>query len=558
MPNILTPLSLCELYSSSLDTEAVVLSSDEDDGIIVERVNFSARDTGAGRVRVAAAYAYDAKLPAGETVIVFPDSRDTIDEGLMKVFVRHGYSVLMVDYRGQWNNSDFYTVYPDNISYANFASSGRRYDFVDNSAVETCWYEWVALGVYAKKYAAERSGGNKIAVVGIRDGGEIAWKLGVSDQFDCIIPVCAAGWRAYAGISKYVSVEPDLNEERYRFIAGIDSQAYAPYVRCPVLMLCSTNDARFDYDRAYDTFSRINPQYISESAISYSVQYNSCVGLKSITDMFMFLDKNLKNRQVFIPKPAEISVEVDEESNLVAKAIFDSRGIAESCGMYVAEDCIDSSLREWTACAPKTKINPAGQDFYLDIYDLTGTVFVLCYVKYINGFTVWSKIAAKKISGKFRNMRSKCRVMYSDKDGMGTFSVDNPKRCTAGGIFFIDKDAVPKVIERADGVKGLYSEYGLKTFRMNNPMYSPNPGSILKLDVFCEETSTVKLVFTDAYTGEEYTDDFEIVGGVWQSVLAEPKFFKNLNGTALPAFASNFIFSVRCGNPFAINNVMWL
>ncbi len=558
MPNILTPLSLWESFSPSLSTDSSVISSEEEDGIVFERVNFSGRDTGEGRVLIAASYAYDKKTPAEETVIIFPDSKDTINKGLLKLFVEHGYTALMVDYRGEWEGCDFYTHYPENIGYANFAKSGRRYEYVDDSAVETSWYEWVALGVYAKKYAVERSGKDEIAVVGLRDGGEIAWKLGVAEKFECIIPVCAAGWRAYSGISKYVSIEPDLNEERYRFIAGIDSQAYAPYVSCPVLLLCSTNDSRFDYDRAYDTFSRINTQFASDSAIAYSVQCNSCIGIKCTSDMFMFLDKYLKNRQVFIPKPAEISVEVDDESNLIAKTIFDNQGIVESCKMYVAEDCIESYLREWSACQPKKKITPEEQDFYLDIYEKTGTVFVLCYVKYINGFTVWSKIVAKKISGKFRNMQSKCRVMYSDKDGMGSFAVDDPYKCAVGGMFLINENALPKLVEKTEGVYGLYSRYGLKTFRMNNPMYSPDVGNILKLDIFCDNSASVTISFFDANAKEEYIYLCDIVGGVWQSIIAESKLFKNSNGTPLTAFASNFIFAVKSDDSFAVNNVMWL
>ena len=51
MPNILTPLSLWESFNASLDTEPAMLSSKEEDGIIFERVNFSARDTG-GRIRL--------------------------------------------------------------------------------------------------------------------------------------------------------------------------------------------------------------------------------------------------------------------------------------------------------------------------------------------------------------------------------------------------------------------------------------------------------------------------------------------------------------------------
>lgn len=558
MPNILTPVSLWESFESSLDTLPSVLSSKEENGIVFERVNFNGRHTGSCRVLIAAEYAYDKQNPAAETVIIFPDSRDTIDEELLKIFVQRGYSALMVDYRGEWPGCDFFTRYPSNVDYANFAKSGRRYSHVDESAVQTSWYEWVAIGIYARKYAKERSGSDEIAVVGLRDGGEIAWKLGVADKFECIIPVCAAGWRAYSDISKYSSVETDLNEERYRFIAGIDSQAYAPYVSCPVLMLCTTNDERFDYDRAHDTFSRINHQFIGESAIAYSVQCNGCIGSKCTADMFMFLDKNLKNRQVFIPKPAEITVEVDEESNLVAKAIFDDMGIVDSCGMYVAEDCIDSALRDWIECTPKTKISPKEQTFYLNIYEKTSTLFVICYVKYINGFTVWSKIVAKKISGLFRNTQSKCRVIYSDKEGTDGFAVAEPEKCAAGGMFFIDEVVMPSVVETSKHVKGLSSEYGLTTFRMNNPKFAPTPGNILKIDIISKATAIVTLTLTDVNTKEEFKDNIEIVGGVWQSHTVDCKAFKNINGTSLSEFKPNFKFSITCPIAFAVNNIMWL
>lgn len=558
MPNILTPVSLWESFKPSLDTLPEVISSQEENGIIFEYVNFSGRDTGTSRVVVAAAYAYDKENPAEETVLIFPDSKDTIDKEVLKMFVQRGYSALMVDYRGEWLDCDFYTHYPENVEYANFAKSGRRYDYVDDSAVETSWYEWVAVGIYACKYIKERSGNEKIAVVGLRDGGEIAWKLGVADNVECIIPVASAGWRAYSGKSKYLSAEIDLNDERYRFIAGIDSQAYAPYVHCPVLMLCTTNDDRFDYDRAHDTFSRINAEFIGESAIAYSVQSNGCIDTKCIEDMFFFLDKNLKNRQVFIPKPADISVEVDKESNLVATAIFDNQGIVDSCVMYVAEDCMESAIRDWTECAPKSKISSQEQQFYLNIYEKANTVFVFCCVKYINGFTVWSKVVAKKISGKFRNMQSKCRVMYYDDDGTGGFAVAETNKCTVGGIFLVDEKAIPRVIETSKNVKGLFSEYGLTTFKMNNPKYAPSVGNMLKLDIISNATATVTLIFFDADTNDEYKDSIEIVGGVWQGLIAESKTFKNSNGTSMPVFKSNYRFSISCPVPFAVNNIMWL
>ncbi len=251
MSTILTPVSIWNNFDASLDVNAEVKSAAILQGVRIEKVNFLGRETGFGRIKIAAAFACDPQTPSAGTVLILPDSADTIDEGLLKFIVKRGYSALMVDYRGKWEDCAFYTEYPDCIDYANAAKCGRRKDFVDDSADKTSWYEWTGVGLYARKYIIERTGSDNIAVLGLRDGGEIAWKLGVAERFSCIVPVCAAGWKAYTGINKYLGGELQLDDERYRFIGGIDSQAYAQHVKCPVLMLCSTNDNRFDYDRAY-------------------------------------------------------------------------------------------------------------------------------------------------------------------------------------------------------------------------------------------------------------------------------------------------------------------
>lgn len=558
MANILTPLSLWGNFDCSLDTNSETISAETSEGVKIEKVNFYGRDTGNGRVRIAAVFACDAYIPATETVIIFPDSTETFDYKLLKMFVKQGYSALMVDYRGIWKDCDFYTQYPKNIEFANTALCGRYKDYVDESADKTCWYEWVAIGLYAKKFVIEKTGEYNIAVVGIRDGGEIAWKLGVAADLSCIVPVCAAGWKAYAGVRKYASEEPKMDDERYRFIAGIDSQAYAPSVKCPVMMLCSTNDNRFDYDRAYDTFSRINPQFIDKSAISYSVICNETIDGKSISGMFMFLDRNLKSRQVFIPKPAVITVEADEEQNLIAKAIFDVHGIVESCKVYLAEDCADSSIREWKECSEKRNVSDSEREFYLNIYEKTATIFVLGCVTYSNGFTVWSKTCVKKISGKFRNMHNKGRLIYSNNCGVAGFVMANPKSSALGGVFIDDESVLPKTVEKSKGIKGVFSPCGISTFRFTSPCYAPFAGSVLSIDVYCDTTQKIGLSLLDLITGEVYNYSPEIIGGVWQSIVCESALFKNAVGVPLEAYTQNLKFTVSGEAPFAVNNLSWL
>jgi dienelactone hydrolase len=555
---ILTPISLWKDFDDSLETSPQALGEKTQDGIKYEYYNFLGRQTGRGRVNIFGVLATKEGATARDALLVMPDSTLTVDERTIKFFVNHGYSVLMVDYRGKWADTENYTVYPDDVIYANTQFCGRHKDFVDESADKTSWYEWVAVGIYARKFLIEKLDVQNVGVVGIRDGGEIVWKLACAAQFSCAVTVCAAGWKSYAGYGKFGGNDPQLNEERYRFLAGIDSQAYAPYVKCPVIMLCSTNDPNYDYDRAYDTFARINPEFIDKSVISYSVKSNACIGLKSTTDMFMFLDSYVKQRQVFIPKPAEITITVDEDTNLVAKTNFDDMGIPLNFGLYMAEDCKDSSLRDWVDAPYKCKLSGHEHEFYLNVYEKTAMIFALCYVTYSNGFTVWSRIAVKKISGKFRNSQPKCNVLYSSKNGEDCFSVADYENYSVGGTFLLSNEILPKVVTKEKGLKGIYSVCGLSTYRLNSPKYSPDKDGVLKFDVCADADTALNLTMRDVTSGEIYTYKVNILGGVWQSVILESKYFKNQNGAALSDFAKGLLFTISGKEPYAVNNFLWL
>lgn len=558
MSNIITPSTLWNTFDDSLETTSISLSEKCEDGVRIEHVSFLGRDTGEGRVKVFGVLASDEFNPSSSYVMLFGDSTSDFDENLMQFFVKKGYSVFMVDYRGEWEGAVAYTIYPRNIDYANTARCGRFKDFVDDTADKTSWYEWVAVGIYARKYLINRTGSSDIALVGLRDGGEIVWKLAMVAEFSCAVTVCAAGWKAYAGISKFCSDELAFDDERYRFIGGIDSQAYAPLIKCPMLMLCSTNDERFDYDRAYDTLSRINHEVADDSVITYSLYCDETIGVKSTTDMIMFLDKHLKHRHVFVPKPVEVSVGKDDENNLIAHAVFDEEGVVEEIGMYLAEDCITSSLREWTECPIKSIISSKEREFYLNIYEKTSNVLVLCFARYSNGFTVWSKLVVKKITETFANMQNKCRVIYSSKDGTNGFSIATPTLNAIGGIFFDESVMRPQIVTKAKGISGIYSDSGLTTYRFNSPKYAPETGNVLKLDVFCDSDCEMIFVLQDVGNNEIYKAAHSVLGGVWQGIILDSKMFKTPNGVPLSDFTRSLKFSIFCDTEFAINNVMWL
>jgi hypothetical protein len=185
-------------------------------------------------------------------------------------------------------------------------------------------------------------------------------------------------------------------------------------------------------------------------------------------------------------------------------------------------------------------------------------IFALAYVTYSNGFTVWSKITAKKINGKFRNSQPKCKVIYSSKYGNDCFSLADDVCPSVGGIFLSNCNTLPHLVAKQKNIIGICAEGGLSTYRFNSPKFAPDKDGILKLDICPDDNSVLDLCLRDVFTGQEYTAKVAVVGGVWQSVLLKSKMFKNARGTSLDDFSKGLQFNIYCREPFALNNVLWL
>lgn len=554
---ILTPVSVWKNFEADLELLPAVLSESCEDGVKYERINFSGRDTGEGRVLVYGVLAYKESSPSKDCVLIFQDGGAKCDKKLLTYFVGKGYSAFFVDYSGTQPDEEVYTLYPGNVKYANYELCKESMDTVDDSVLNSCWYEWTALGVYARKFLCERFATDRVGLLGINDGGEIAWKLAYAADFSCAIVVNACGWRTYKGINKFDSGVTDFNENNYKFLAGLDSQAYAQFVKCPMLLLCSAGDKDFDYDRAYDTFSRINPAVAASSSIAFSLNCGSFIDIRSLNDMFLFLDSNVKKRHVFIPRPVDLKICTDENDNLIAEITCDKLGIVERCGVFLAEDDFDFANRNWTATAIKSKKNAYECSFFLNVYEKSKSVFALGYAVYSSGFTVWSKVVASKIEGRFRNSRAKSKIIYSTEFGPECFSSENCLEHSVGGVFLIDNDVIPK-IESMCGLSGISSNFGLTTSRILSSQFSPDKESVLKLDVCSVGNAEITVQFREKVSGDIYYTKFSVLGDVWQSKIIEPSVVKNERGRSLHDFTECETFSILSDGKFVVNNIMWL
>lgn len=587
---LVSALSLWREYdvSGALDAELLQDRTDENTELSYTALSYNGRAAEDGTVRILAYFARpkgEKKCPA---ILLLKEAGKPLDVALMAYFVQKGYAVLMPDYSGvptpYFDFDDIFngvpteaevtsikpdrTLFPPSLAYANFENAQGMYDLEGIASNKTCWFEWTYVALYSLKYLKSREDVEKIGVVGIRTGGEVAWKVMLSPDVACGVPVNAAGWLSAKGAGRFSeSSAINLTDERHRYIAAVDSQSYAPFVKCPVLMLCAMSDYSFDYDRAYDTYGRIGGESEDvESAIVYSQDSGSCIGISGLTDMEIFLEKHLKGRGIFIPAPLNISVK-EENGKLLVEVVGDEEAIVEEMGICYAESgaAVRSIYREWQCVYKKQGSEIKGGKISHSITPFAGapSAFVYAYAKYLNGFKIMTKVVAKHFNvASAQNIGS--RMLFSGND-LDCFSVAQHEDNSIAGIF-LEKEAAPKLVTGYGGIRGAYSVGGIKTYKISSPRYVANEGALIKFDAYSWKDVRLTIGVEVAKQSGEVERYFCNVpvkgGGKWKRIVLEAKDFKSETyGRPLPAFSLGSALSFRTEDEkseYAVTNVLWL
>lgn len=534
---------------------------------IYSHVTYSGHKVADGNVRIYAEFARPVKGTEFPAVLLLPDAGKPLDRDLIRFFVEKGYAVLMPDYSGKMQSEPSTTprtIYPKSLEFANFDTAKGLDDLDGITVEESCWFEWLYVATYSIEYLKKRADVSTIGVVGIRIGGELAWKTMLSPDVKCGVPVNAVGWRSYRGVNKFAdNTEKYMKDDKHRYIAGIDSQSYASFVKCPVMMLCAMRDGFFDPDRAYDTYSRIG---VTEgSAIAYSMDGGSCIGPKTLGNLDLFLGKHLKGREIYIPSALNISLkETDGKIEVLVEG--DDEAILSELGIYYAEAEVGtkSVFRDWQkVCSIEGKLVQNGKYSYtLTPYCGAGaSVFVYAYAKYFNGLRIVSKISSKKLTGGSETVKSK--LLFGGK-GLDTFCVAENKEYSIADVF-LEREALPKAEIGYGKITGAYSVGGIKTYKISSPRYVPDENALLKFDVYSNEGATL-LVTIDVADGGDFLKYRCAIpvkqGGKWKrTVLKAEDFKEEKTGAPLKGFSVGRALSFESENEeetFAVTNIVWL
>ncbi|MBQ7769676.1 MAG: dienelactone hydrolase family protein [Clostridia bacterium] len=540
---------------------------EERDGVRRSNVSYSGHKVGDDSVRIYARYVRSIKPGKQPAILLLNDIGVTPDEELANYFLQKGYAVLMPDYTGEMSSDGegvLRTVYPPALSYGNYEQQQGFTHTDDLPADETTWFEWTYVALYSIEFLRAQEEIGNIGIVGIRTGGEVAWHAMLSPHVKCGVPINAAGWHSVQNIGKFSDdITHNLSDNRHKYIAATEAQSYAPYVNCPVLMLCALRDQGFDCDRAYDTYSRIGNT--DGNALAYSPESGACIGQYALANMDLFLEKNLKGREIYIPDTLNVALQ-ETADGLEITVGSDKEGLLEEIGIFYAEADANkkSTCREWRHIYKIDGGAVKNGTVVHTVKPFAGTpaVFVFAYAKYFNGFRVMSKIACKRLTNP-NTSAVKSRMLFSGKE-MDSFSIARHEDYSIGNIF-LWREAVPKITTGYGGIQGAYSVGGIKTYKISSPMYLPEENAMLEFDVYTAESQTlqVEIEVAEMEEQERYLCQVDVKGGgKWKRIILKAADFKAVtNGRSLRSFADGSGLSFDCAGEekeYAVTNILWL
>ena len=550
MADILTPFSLWNDFNLTLPLKESKINVVSLGMVDYNYIYFSGRQTDKGRVRIYGLYAKQ-KANSKGSILILPDCDSSIDEEFVLYFVKQGYDVLFIDYCGEREGVKNFTKYPSDISYANYHSSGRTFYFADKTAKETCWYEWTAVARYALNFLQENNPNKKISAIGIKYGANVLWQLaGIDKRISSAIFLFGAGWLAYKDVDKRSDAEIEMNDERFRFLAAVDAQAYAQYVECPVLFLGSTNNAEFNPERAVDTLSRINNQKnVNFNFIPSSIEVLDDECLKNVD---IFLKKHLANEKLRLPEQPQLEVEFND-GVINYNINYSNKSDVENVKLLTSFNDSDHLFRVWYDVLPIGADKNGKNVYKLKPKNSLKSILTYVIVRYKNGYTVSSRFVYKKIDLKIDAKIP--NILFNADNNLIEFLATDIKSPLICDVFTTEN--LYKLIEGPNGIKGLSTVNAITTYSIRSLANNFSENSFIKFDVYASEFTSLDVVLSDG--NNDYSYVVNVTGGeVWQNVMTEFSDFKNDKGLPIEDFTKIISVTFKSIGKFAINNILVL
>ncbi len=551
---ILTPVTMWEDFSIGHSWPEVVKTYSVDDIMVNEL--YVNRQIKAETVRIYAKMAYKDDFKSKPCILYLPDADEDISDDNLLEIARLGYVAVAMDIKGTPDDKA-HTVYPESIAYAKGEEFLKDKFYIGKSAKDTAFYHWSVNARYILNYL-KNLGVGKLCVFARGYTVTSAFHLGATEDLSALVALSGCGWVVPLGDKYGQNVKIDYSPEELKFIAGLEAQSYSAFLKCPTLMCVATNSAKFDIDRAYDTFSRIKEEIYS--AIVYTVGTGNFLSNKAYNDVRLFLHKYLSDEDITLPGEIFIEPKITDKK-ITFNLKFDSIN-ADTVTIYGSEGVIEPEYRCWKKLAVYTNAKDGVTcDVAFSPVQTNGIAFFYAEITYENGFTTCSPIMTKRFSTDDVECVPQFNVIFSclEKYVDGVFEGIDTKVKTILGMKSEFEPVIQKVGPK--GIRGIDASRGVSTFNV----LKPAPDAMLMVDAFTkDETKIVFELVIEPFTANEksYFATIWVPGGnVWNKLQIEQVKFKTTEGYPLKSYEKIKILKVYRedkNGELLINNLMWI
>ena len=531
--------------------------------IQIERMYLTGKTFSDGNVQIYTVMARNIKKENAPAIFILQKFSDGADEKLATDLAKRGYCAFVVDISGEDGINNNHTTYPKSLSFTTYINAENSLFSIGSDVKNTCWYEWGCTARYALQYLKQQPFVTNIAGLGIDDASTVLWHIAGTDKtFSCVSFILNAGWGKYMGNYKFAKTnDEELSEEQLKFLAGIAPQTYAGQVSCPTFIAVATNSNKYDFDRAHDTYSRIQEGVYK--TLHYSVGRIDGVDNKAYDNLLTFFDSFIPlegQPNNNLPNGLEIKSELIN-GKFVVTLNPDTDGI-KKLSLYASEQVINPSLRQWQKISDCVRTEDGAFSFDYLPYNYSGIVMFFGVAEYKNGFEVGSAVIAKRFESGEVNLSHKNNVIYSSrqKDAYSAFyplkGLDNKP----SGLS-IKPHSIIKEKKGAMDIVGVSLEYGLLSFKLLADRYKPQESAMLMLDIYSKKDCNITIRFFEDFYGnkKEYFATASVKGGeVWNNLKFELKNFKTNENLNLKSFEKIQAFTIESDSDCLVNNLLWV
>jgi dienelactone hydrolase len=241
----------------------------------------------------------------------------TVNPQWLRFWNDRGYAALTFNWGGAWPNRDKFTDW-GKLTQGNHKDAGTMAMATDPSVRSSSWYLWTRISRRALTCLEKQPGvdPDRLGIFGVSMGGTIVWPIAAMDlRIKAACAIYGVGWNTYS--DEVGAPDPMANDARTVLWRNtMESESYAPLVKCPILFLDATNDQHGNMDRSFQTLARVP----TEVRWAFTPRYRHHIGAEQGANLPLWMDAHLKGGKPFPRTPiAEVRLGTDGVPFLVVK-----------------------------------------------------------------------------------------------------------------------------------------------------------------------------------------------------------------------------------------------